>query len=223
MVNTMTQVLTIANTKGGSGKTTLAVNLAAAFARRGRRVAVLDADRQQSAAAWIRDAEDPSLRRIAVGAAVTSDEIEAFAAKTDADLLIIDSQGALTAELGMCLALADLVLVPCRPGHDDIQGTVMIGRFLDRQVSRMDLDATPPLWVVMNGANPRSAVAHPIYRELLEAGFKVFKRGLAQRVAVAEASVNRCSLLRVSGEHRLEINAITDGVDAILNRRQEAA
>jgi chromosome partitioning protein len=43
----------IANPKGGCGKTTLSVNIAGYLANRGKRVAVLDMDRQQSAALWI--------------------------------------------------------------------------------------------------------------------------------------------------------------------------
>jgi len=44
----------IANPKGGSGKTTLATNLAGYFATRGRRVVLSDLDRQQSSLAWLR-------------------------------------------------------------------------------------------------------------------------------------------------------------------------
>lgn len=47
------KTILIANPKGGCGKTTLSVNIAGYLANRGRRVAVLDMDRQQSAALWI--------------------------------------------------------------------------------------------------------------------------------------------------------------------------
>lgn len=48
----------IANPKGGSGKTTLSVNIAGYLANRGNRVALLDMDRQQSAALWIETRQD---------------------------------------------------------------------------------------------------------------------------------------------------------------------
>jgi chromosome partitioning protein len=54
-------VVTIAQRKGGAGKTTLAAQLAVAWARQGARVAALDIDPQASLAAWV------DLRRVRLG------------------------------------------------------------------------------------------------------------------------------------------------------------
>jgi len=49
------KTILIANPKGGCGKTTLTTNIAGYLARRGKRVAVLDMDRQQSSSLWIKN------------------------------------------------------------------------------------------------------------------------------------------------------------------------
>lgn len=53
------RVMAVINAKGGTAKTTTSVNLGHAFARRGRRVLVVDADSQHSATAWIGTDEPP--------------------------------------------------------------------------------------------------------------------------------------------------------------------
>src|SRR5580693_9791949 len=65
-------VITIAQRKGGAGKTTLAAQLAVAWARQGVRVAVLDIDPQGSLAGWI------ELRRARLGANAIGFDFAAF-------------------------------------------------------------------------------------------------------------------------------------------------
>ena len=49
----MRRVIAVINQKGGSGKTTTTVNLAAALAKQKRRVLVVDLDPQASASSWL--------------------------------------------------------------------------------------------------------------------------------------------------------------------------
>ncbi len=78
----MAHVITVAQQKGGAGKTTLAVNLAVGFARAGKTVALMDTDPQGSAGRWFmtrlealeagarragRDAGDQFLHRLGLG------------------------------------------------------------------------------------------------------------------------------------------------------------
>jgi chromosome partitioning protein len=62
------RTLAVANHKGGSGKTTTAVNLAACLAQRGRRVLLIDLDAQASASSWLTgDARDDGLLDLFAG------------------------------------------------------------------------------------------------------------------------------------------------------------
>ncbi|MBV8118945.1 MAG: ParA family protein, partial [Alphaproteobacteria bacterium] len=84
------QVITVAQRKGGAGKTTLAAQLAIAWARNGARVALLDIDAQRSLAAWA------GLRQRRLGlefAALPGWRAEQWIADRarEADFVIIDS------------------------------------------------------------------------------------------------------------------------------------
>lgn len=107
----------IANPKGGSGKTTLATNLAGYFATRGRRVVLSDLDRQQSAVQWLQrrpyklpliHAQDPHRKPSAI----------------EPEWLITDSPAGLRDEkLSDAVKRADCVIVPIQPSAFDIGAT----------------------------------------------------------------------------------------------------
>lgn len=110
------QTILVANPKGGSGKTTLSTNIAAYLATRGKHVAMLDLDRQKSAARWldIRPADLPAISMLHDHAA--SDK--------HADWLVIDSPAGLHGKnLEHALRLADRVVVPIAPSMFDIQAS----------------------------------------------------------------------------------------------------
>ncbi len=108
------RVILVANPKGGSGKTTLSINLAGWLASQGRRVAILDLDRQKSATHWLaaRDMALPDIELLQDGQ------------KGDADWLIIDSPAGLHGKnLERALKLAHKVAVPIAPSLFDIRAS----------------------------------------------------------------------------------------------------
>ena len=108
------RVILVANPKGGSGKTTLSINLAGYLASQGQRVAMLDLDRQKSATQWlaIRDAALPKIELLKEGQKRTS------------DWLVIDSPAGLHGKtLERALKLAHKVVVPIAPSLFDIRAS----------------------------------------------------------------------------------------------------
>lgn len=108
------RAILVANPKGGSGKTTLSINLAGGLAAQGKRVAMLDLDRQKSATTWLamREMALPDIDLVQEGH------------KTDADWLVIDSPAGLHGKtLERALKLAHKVIVPIAPSLFDIRAS----------------------------------------------------------------------------------------------------
>lgn len=114
-------VVTIAQQKGGSGKTTLAANLAVAFHRQGMRVAVLDTDPQGSLGRWFmlrRERGEAGIEFSTASAWGVSYECEKL--RRASDVVIIDTPPKVDADLRPALREADLVLVPVASSHVDL-------------------------------------------------------------------------------------------------------
>jgi chromosome partitioning protein len=107
----------IANPKGGSGKTTLATNLAGYFATRGRRVVLSDLDRQQSATQWLQ-------RRHYKLPLIHAQASQHKPSAIEAEWLITDSPAGMHGEkLSDAVKRADCVIVPVQPSAFDIGAT----------------------------------------------------------------------------------------------------
>lgn len=108
----------IANPKGGSGKTTLATNLAGYFATRGRRVVLSDLDRQQSSLQWLQ--RRPYKLPLIQGADGRRELLD----DPGAEWTIVDSPAGLHGEkLSEAVKQADWIIVPMQPSAFDIGAT----------------------------------------------------------------------------------------------------
>ena len=110
-------ILVSAAVKGGVGKTTTSVYLAALAAEAGRAVTLIDADPQASAAEWVEEATDAVLGKVEVVEAPT----ERLLAKVVGQLApgtvaIVDTPPAHERLLAKALERADVVIVPTRVG-----------------------------------------------------------------------------------------------------------
>jgi chromosome partitioning protein len=113
-------VIVVANPKGGVGKSTVATNLAGAFARAGHAVMLGDVDRQQSARQWLA-LRPPSLPPIQ-GWDVARDDI--VRPPKGVTHVVLDTPAGLhDKKLERVLAVADRVLLPLQPSLFDIQAS----------------------------------------------------------------------------------------------------
>ncbi len=120
-------VITIAQQKGGAGKTTLAIHLALAWAALGKRVAILDIDPQASLSTWfkLRNARTgktgPVIEATAVSGWRTAGEVERQA--RDHDIVLIDSPPHAETEARIAVRAGKLVLIPVQPSPMDLWAT----------------------------------------------------------------------------------------------------
>jgi chromosome partitioning protein len=127
----MATVITVAQQKGGAGKTTLAANLAAALAAK-RRVALLDIDPQKTLTRWneLRGARNGQAARITfsdVAGWRLRGELDRL--KRDHDIVLIDSPPQIDTDAKLAVRGADIVLVPVQPSPPDIwaaEGTLKL-------------------------------------------------------------------------------------------------
>ena len=118
------QRIIVLNPKGGSGKTTLATNLAASFAAAGRLPALMDLDPQGSSARWLKKrpgnyAPIHGIAGFERSAAVTRSW--QLRVPAECDQLIVDTPAALDAQsLPEITRGADAILVPVMPSDIDI-------------------------------------------------------------------------------------------------------
>lgn len=114
------KTLAIISQKGGAGKTTLALNLAAAAERTGLTTAVIDLDPQASAKGWHDQRQKDAPVVISAQASRLSEVLETARAH-GAGLVVIDTAPHSESASLAAARVADLVLIPCRPGILDIR------------------------------------------------------------------------------------------------------
>ena len=132
----------VANAKGGSGKTTIAINLASQFARQGLVTALLDCDPQESAHRWLRIREEhlPLIH----GVAVCRERQGGFSnlrwrlrVPLSTERVIIDTPAGLAGpELEIYMEYADIIIIPVVPSAIDMRAAA---EYLD-EINRLKLE-----------------------------------------------------------------------------------
>ena len=145
----MAIVVTVAQQKGGAGKTTLVIQLATAFLAAGRDVAVVDIDPQASLTAWMRVREHrrepaPALRLSMIGGWRLGVELDRL--KREVDLVLVDTPPHAETEAKAAVRAADLVLIPVQPSPLDVwaSGATFELTRRERRPTRLVLNRVPP-------------------------------------------------------------------------------
>jgi chromosome partitioning protein len=203
-------VITIAQRKGGAGKTTLAAQLATAWLRRGARVALLDIDPQASLAAWV------ELRRARLGAENVGFDFAALpgwrAAQwiedraRSAQFVVVDGPPHADTEARIAVRAASLALVPVQPSPLDLWAT--------EATLAMVRDERRRALVVLNRVPPRSSLTDRVAADLAAAGAAIAATRIGNRVALVRAMASGLGVVESTGANSAaaEISALAEEV-----------
>lgn len=211
-------IITVGNTKGGVGKTTLAVNLAIARALAGHDVWLIDGDRQGTAQMAISIRADAghfpgiACATYSDGATLRS-QVQQQAAKFDD--IIIDAGGRDSTALRAALVLSDVLLVPFQPRSYDVWALNDIAALVDEVRSVRDgLRAV----AILNFADPGeistdNAEAAEAVKDIPQ--FEYLATPIRRRKAFANAGGQGLSVLELKPEDKKaseELNALVSAL-----------
>lgn len=115
----MTEIITFATTKGGTGKTTLVACLSTYWQKSGLKVSALDADPNANLLRWFEKGNIENIKvKLETDESAIIDTVNEIS--TEQDLVLIDVAGFANQAMIYAIGMSDLVIIPSRPAEDDV-------------------------------------------------------------------------------------------------------
>ena len=217
----MPLTIAVASLKGGTGKSTISLNLATCLRLRGYQVLLVDADSQGTCLAWARVAAEREVAAVPVVAMVGANlRAELPRVGQAYDVVIIDGPARLGQETRAALLAADLALFPTIPGGADIWALEeTIATLREARKLRPELEAR----VVLNRVD-RTTLTALVVEAVEGLGVPVLSASLGARVAFGESVLAGLGVVEYAARSPAaeEIEAVTAAVLAALEKDPHA-
>ena len=207
----MATVITVANLKGGVGKSTITINLATAAQMAGIQTAIIDLDPDQQAAARWSDSRTTGHPPVLSAVHSRVPQSIAEAVRNGAELIVIDTAAFEQKILNAAVRVADLILIPCRPTAQDVQYIT----------ATTDIVAAhqKPAAIVLNQVEPRLPETEQARALIASLGLALSPNYLSKAVAYQRAIAAGLGVTEYepSGKAAQEVISFLDWISGLLH------
>ena len=209
----MPQVIAVLNQKGGSGKTTIAINLAHALKLAGSNVLLVDSDPQGSARDWNEANQGQVLPVVGLDRETLPTDLAAIAGGYD--YVVIDGAPQLAKLAAAAIKCADLVLIPVQPSPFDIWATADLVELI--KTRQAITEGKPQAAFVISRAIKHTKLSQEVNEALEGYELPILEQGTSQRVIYPTAASTGQTVFSEQGNPAIEeIEALAQEVLELL-------